>query len=163
MDRLTREHRSWNMSRIRNRDTRPERVVRSALHRLGHRFRLATGNSLPGRPDVVLPSLRLAIFVHGCFWHRHEKCKFAYTPKSRVEFWKKKFEQNIARDQRTASTLRWLGWRILVVWECQCQDRERLVSFLQKTIRERTMVRESKVKGRCREPAVMRKAGWSKV
>ncbi|MFN4241829.1 MAG: very short patch repair endonuclease [Tepidisphaerales bacterium] len=140
MDRLTSEHRSWNMSRIRNRNTRPEMVVRSALHRLGHRFRLATGNSLPGRPDVVLPSLRLVVFVHGCFWHRHDKCKFAYTPKSRVEFWQKKFEQNRARDQRAASALRRLGWRVLVVWECQCEDREQLMSFLKKTIGHRIVI-----------------------
>jgi DNA mismatch endonuclease (patch repair protein) len=89
-DRLSREHRSWNMSRIRGKDTAPELLVRSTLHRTGYRFRLHS-QTLPGRPDLMLPKYRTVVFVHGCFWHRHKCCKFAYTPKSRTAFWNAKF------------------------------------------------------------------------
>src|SRR5688572_6694552 len=125
MDRVTREHRSWNMSQIRGRDTKPELLVRSALHRLGFRFRLS-GNLLPGKPDVVLTRHGIVVFVHGCFWHRHAKCRFAYTPKSNQVFWTTKFQGNVARDKRTLRALRALGWRTVVVWECQTTDRSTL-------------------------------------
>ncbi len=118
MDILTPEKRSWNMSRIRGRDTKPELALRSALHRLGYRFRLAD-KSLPGRPDIVLPKYKAAVFVHGCFWHRHKGCKYAYNPKSKVEFWQCKFEENVARDERNISDIRSNGWIPVVVWECQ--------------------------------------------
>src|SRR5688572_20093051 len=111
---LTRERRSWNMSRIRGHDTAPERLVRSALHRAGYRFRLHK-KDLPGRPDIVLPKYRTVVFVHGCFWHRHRGCRFAYVPKSRTEFWNTKFQNNIERDRRAARTLRGLGWRVVTV------------------------------------------------
>lgn len=118
MDTLTPEKRSWNMSRIRNRDTKPELALRSALHNLGYRFRLAD-RSLPGRPDIVLPKYKAAVFVHGCFWHRHKGCKYAYNPKSKVEFWQNKFEENVARDERNISDILSNGWTPVVVWECQ--------------------------------------------
>ena len=118
VDRLSPEHRSWNMSRIRGRNTQPELAVRSALHRAGYRFRLHR-KDLPGRPDIVLPKHRTVVFVHGCFWHRHPGCRFAYTPKSRVAFWQKKFDDNVARDRRNVRALRALGWRVITVWECQ--------------------------------------------
>ena len=121
MDRLTKKKRSWNMSRIRSRNTTPERTVRSILHRLGYRFRLQS-QVLPGRPDVVLTRYKTVVFVHGCFWHRHPGCSFAYTPKSRKEFWARKFSSNIARDLRVIRTLQTLGWRVLVVWECELRD-----------------------------------------
>jgi len=124
-DRLTPEARSRNMSRIRGRDTGPERAVRSMLHRMGYRFRLHS-RSLPGKPDLVLPRYGTVIFVHGCFWHRHRGCPFAYTPKSRTEFWKNKFRDNAARDRRVARELRTLGWQVLVVWECELRDVEQL-------------------------------------
>src|SRR4051794_30936789 len=98
MDRLSPERRSWNMSRIRSRDTKPEILVRSILHRLGFRFR-KVGRKLPGKPDVILPKYRTVVFVHGCFWHRHGGCKMAYTPKSRVTFWARKFIANQNRDK----------------------------------------------------------------
>lgn len=129
MDRLTRERRSWNMSRIRSRDTKPELLVRSVLHRLGFRFRLNSVR-LPGRPDVVLTRHRTAVFVHGCFWHRHAYCRFAYQPKSNVGFWTEKFGQNVARDSRNKRALRRLGWRVFVVWECQAADRAALTKRL---------------------------------
>lgn len=113
------------MSRIRGSDTKPEVRVRSLLHRLGYRFRLHVRN-LPGRPDIVLPKHRTVIFVHGCFWHRHEGCRYAYTPKSRVEFWQAKFDENVARDQRQRRELEALGWAVAVVWECETQAEEQL-------------------------------------
>ena len=118
MDNLTPEKRSWNMSRIPNRDTKPELALRSALHRLGYRFRLSDKN-LPGRPDIVLPKYKTAVFVHGCFWHRHKGCKYAYTPKSKVEFWQHKFEENIVRHERNISDILSNGWIPVVIWQCQ--------------------------------------------
>ena len=118
VDKLSKEKRSWNMSRIRSMDTEPEKAVRSLLHRLGYRFRLHQKN-LPGKPDIVLPKYRSVIFVHGCFWHRHKGCKYAYSPKSRTEFWKKKFQGNIDRDRRHKKELKKLGWKIFVIWECE--------------------------------------------
>lgn len=118
MDRISRAHRSWNMSRIRAKDTVPELLVRSALHRLGYRFRLHK-NDLPGRPDIVLPRWKVAIFVHGCFWHRHPNCKYAYTPQSKVGFWNRKFAQNVTRDRRKLRALKASGWKVVVLWECK--------------------------------------------
>ncbi len=118
-------HRSWNMSRIKSGNTAPEIAVRSMLHRLGYRFRLHD-RSLPGRPDIVLKRHRAVVFVHGCFWHRHRGCKFAYTPKSNVVFWTTKFEGNVARDREAIRRLRRDGWRVLVVWECAVSAPARL-------------------------------------
>lgn len=110
--------RSALMGRIRGVDTGPEMTVRRAAHRLGYRFRLHR-RSLPGSPDLVFPSRRAAIFVHGCFWHRHEGCRKASTPKTRVEFWQAKFARNVERDAEVQERLRAAGWRVLVVWECE--------------------------------------------
>jgi len=118
MDTLTKEQRSWNMSRIRGRDTAIEVRLRSALHRLGFRFRKNV-RGLPGTPDIVLPKYRTVVFVHGCFWHRHANCKRATMPKSRVAFWRKKFERNIVNDRQHLRDLRKAGWRVVTVWECQ--------------------------------------------
>ncbi len=129
MDRISKEHRSWNMSRIRSRDTIPEREVRSLLHRLGYRFRLHR-RDLPGRPDIVLPKYRTVIFVHGCFWHRHPRCKYAYIPKSNRPFWEKKFKENLSRDRLVRRQLSRAGWRSVVVWECKLMDVGRLATQL---------------------------------
>ena len=118
MDTLTKEKRSWNMSRIRSKDTVPEMRVRSALHRAGYRFRLHV-KDLPGTPDIILPKYKTIIEVRGCYWHRHEGCKYAYMPKTKIEFWKKKFAENISRDQRTEKDLKAMGWRVIIVWECE--------------------------------------------
>src|SRR5262245_33533447 len=136
MDRLTKERRSWNMSRIRSRDTEPELIVRSVLHRLGYRFRLHR-RDLPGRPDVVLPKYRTVIFVHGCFWHRHSHCRYCYMPKSRVTFWKRKFEENVLRDRRARRRLKNQGWKVIAIWECELQDVERLSLGLRAALRVR--------------------------
>lgn len=129
MDRLTREHRSWNMSRIRGVNTKPEIRVRSLLHRMGFRFRLHR-KDLPGKPDIVLTKHETIIFVHGCYWHRHPGCQFAYTPKSRVEFWTTKFARNVERHFEVESELQALGWRVIVIWECETKDEEALYEIL---------------------------------
>jgi len=121
VDTLTREHRSWNMSQIRGKDTKPEVALRSLLHRAGYRFRLHT-SSLPGKPDIVLPKYRTVIFVNGCFWHRHGGCSKAYMPASRTDFWTEKFDATIERDARKSAELRKLGWTVVTVWECELQS-----------------------------------------
>ena len=120
-DIVDRQRRSEMMAGIRRRDTAPEMAVRRIAHRMGLRFRLQR-KDLPGRPDLVLPKHRLAVFVHGCFWHRHEGCRYASTPKSRVAFWTEKFESNVARDARQEAALRVLGWRVLIIWQCETRD-----------------------------------------
>ena len=115
------KRRSEMMARIRGRDTTPEIAVRRIAHRMGLRFRLHR-NDLPGRPDLVFPKHRLAVFVHGCFWHRHKGCRFASNPKSRVAFWNEKFAANVARDARQEAALKELGWSVLVIWECETRN-----------------------------------------
>ena len=134
VDRLTPEERSRNMSRIRSRDTGPEMRVRKVAHALGLRFRLHR-RDLPGTPDLVFPKYRVALFVHGCYWHRHEGCPKAYTPKSRIPFWTGKFASNTARDARKAAELSAIGWRPEVVWECETADLVQLARILQARIR----------------------------
>jgi DNA mismatch endonuclease (patch repair protein) len=109
--------RSKMMSGIRGRNTKPEVTLRHALHALGLRYRLHS-KALPGKPDLVLPRFRAAVFVHGCFWHRHEGCRFTTTPATRPEFWSEKFEGNVERDRRNLEALQKSGWRTAVVWEC---------------------------------------------
>jgi DNA mismatch endonuclease, patch repair protein len=120
MDSLTKEKRSWNMSRIRSKDTNPEKQVRSLLHKAGYRFRLHV-KSLPGCPDIVLPKYQTAILVHGCFWHRHKDCPNATVPKTRKEFWTSKFEATVKRDQKKETELQLFGWKVVVVWECEIE------------------------------------------
>lgn len=120
MDRLTPEKRSWNMSRIKSKDTTPERIVRSFLHRNGFRFRLHVKN-LPGKPDIVLSKYKTVIEVRGCFWHRHNGCKDATMPSTHTEFWQKKFAENVVRDQRSEQALKELGWQVIIIWECEVE------------------------------------------
>jgi DNA mismatch endonuclease (patch repair protein) len=110
--------RSRMMSKIRSRNTKPEIAVRSLLHQMGYRFRIHR-KDLPGKPDIVLPKYSTIILVHGCFWHQHPRCRYAYQPKSRVEFWQKKFEDNIKRDRRVRRELKKQSWKVIVVWECE--------------------------------------------
>jgi DNA mismatch endonuclease (patch repair protein) len=130
-DSLTKSRRSWNMSRIKGKDTGPEKIVRSLLHRMGFRFSLHK-STLPGKPDLVMPKHQTVVFVHGCFWHRHKGCKGATMPKSRTEWWRVKLEGNAARDQRNQTELRRTGWRVLTVWECETANREKLSNRLEK-------------------------------
>jgi DNA mismatch endonuclease (patch repair protein) len=121
--------RSRNMAAIKGRDTTPELTVRKILHRLGYRFRLHR-RDLAGTPDIVLPKYRTAIFVHGCFWHRHTGCKYTTNPKTRREFWEEKFQQNIDRDRRNSSQIIAMGWNAMVIWECELKHLEHLVKRL---------------------------------
>ncbi len=130
VDTLSPEERSRVMSRIRGKDTKPELTVRRILHSMGYRFRLHR-RDLPGNPDIVLPRHGVCIFVHGCFWHLHRKCKAARLPKTRRAWWRKKLEGNVARDKRRAATLRRLGWRVITIWECQTEKPDRLLKRLQ--------------------------------
>lgn len=131
-DILTRHERSQMMSRIRGEDTGPELFVRRALHALGYRFRTHL-REIPGTPDLVFSKRRMAIFVHGCFWHRHG-CRKTYMPKSRQEFWQAKFAGNVERDRRVQERLVRRGWRFFVTWECEIETDDtviaRLVAFL---------------------------------
>lgn len=134
-DTLTKVHRSWLMGRVKRADTKPEMIVRRLAHALGYRFRLHR-KDLPGRPDIVFPRLKKVIFVHGCYWHRHD-CAKATTPKTNVDFWRQKFERNVERDTNALTDLSKQGWRTMVVWECETKDRETLeksvAAFLEAT------------------------------
>lgn len=132
-DHVDRAKRSANMAAIHSKDTGPEIEVRRILHSLGFRYRLHV-RSLPGQPDLVFPSRRKVIFVHGCFWHRHAKCRYASLPKTRTEFWQRKFESNLVRDRKVKRELKRIGWEALTVWTCELKKSEkvtkRLIAFL---------------------------------
>lgn len=134
MDSVSKEKRSWVMSRVGGKDTGPEMLVRRLVHSMGYRYRLHQAH-LAGKPDLVFSARRAVIFVHGCFWHRHDDCKLARMPKSRLDFWGPKLEGNKARDTRKIAELNAGGWRVLVVWECELADqaklRSRLINFLE--------------------------------
>ncbi len=127
VDTLSVEARSALMSRIRNRDTKPELAVRKLLHGMGYRYRLHRSD-LPGTPDLVFPGRSSVIFVHGCFWHLHDGCKHARMPKSRVAYWVPKLKGNRTRDRRNERALRTRGWRVMVIWECQVGNLDRIES-----------------------------------
>lgn len=136
-DKLSASRRSWNMARIRSRDTNPELAVRRTLHESGYRFRLH-GSDLPGKPDIILPKYRIAIFVHGCFWHQHPRCIDCSDPKTNTKYWRPKLVANVKRDRKYRRRLRRLGWQSIVIWECQTkkaeQLRERLIRKLNSKI-----------------------------
>ena len=129
MDKISAKRRSWNMSRIQAKNSKPEVIVRSLLHKMGYRFRLHV-NRLPGKPDIVLPKYRSIVFVNGCFWHRHPGCKYAYMPKSRLDFWDRKFKETISNDRKVRDELKLLGWNVVTIWECELTDKERLTERL---------------------------------
>jgi DNA mismatch endonuclease, patch repair protein len=139
-DKISEEHRSWNMSRIKSRNTKPEILVCSLLHRMGFRFRLHGKVSkkyhpkgvLPGKPDVVLVKYKTVIFVHGCFWHMHEGCKDATIPKTRTEWWLSKLNSNVERDNKNIKELKNTGWKIIIVWECEIK----LFEILEQRLKE---------------------------
>jgi DNA mismatch endonuclease, patch repair protein len=133
IDLLTKERRSWNMSQIRCKDTKPELIVRSLLHRNGYRFRLHV-KDMPGKPDIVLAKFRTIIFVHGCFWHRHKNCPDATLPKTRSDFWTKKLTQNRERDRKNEKILNNLGWKVIIVWECEIKNPAMLINRLRKVL-----------------------------
>ena len=136
-DVFSEEKRSYVMSCVSSKDTKPEKIVRSFLHRAGFRFRLHA-RDLPGKPDVVLPKHKTAIFVHGCFWHRHPGCKRATTPKTRREFWMEKFKKNVRRDNLNQKKLKELGWEVIVVWACKLEKIKSREEALQNLVRTLT-------------------------
>jgi|GEM_PF-1843479 len=140
-DSITAEHRSWVMSRIGSKNTKPELIVRSILHRLGYRFSLR--RKLPGRPDIVMPKYQLVIFVHGCFWHQHARCPAGRVPKSNVAFWEEKFAKNKAR--------------VHVVWECELKKPDRLLAGLHKAIHEQKAPLQYTAKADLVEPTALLK------
>ena len=117
-DHISPEHRSWNMSRIKGKDTSIEVQVRSWLFSIGFRFR-KNDKRYPGKPDIVLPKYKTVIFINGCFWHRHEGCKYATTPKTNRDYWEKKFERNVTNDRLHQQQLEDMGWQVIVLWECE--------------------------------------------
>ena len=121
MDIVSPEKRSRMMAGIKGKNTKPELVVRKLVHGMGFRYRLHR-KDLPGSPDLVFSRLKKVIFVHGCFWHRHPGCRFAYTPKSNAQFWLNKLEGNTARDELALAALNAMGWEVLIVWECEVRD-----------------------------------------
>ena len=130
-DNISKKRRSWNMSRIRSGDTKPELIVRSLLHTMGYRFRLNGKVSkkyhpkgvLPGKPDIVLARYKTVVFVNGCFWHRHRKCKDATFPKTKVEWWRNKLNSNVVRDHKVTLQLKNSGWTVIVIWECEIEGK----------------------------------------
>lgn len=135
-DHLSAEKRSWNMSRIRSKDTSVEKKVRSYLFAQGFRFR-KNDPRLPGKPDIVLPKYHTVIFIHGCFWHRHPGCKYATTPSTNAEYWTKKFSRNIENDNKHSQELTSQGWKVLIVWECDIRNRfSASMDELEKAIRQ---------------------------
>lgn len=147
MDSISKERRSWNMSRIRSADTKPELLVRSALHRAGFRFRLygevskkiCAKGILPGKPDIVLAKYRLVIFIHGCFWHCHEGCKRSNIPKTNSEYWKDKLSGNKVRDLKNISKLEEMGWRPIIIWECELKSDFNIENLEKKYMRQLTV------------------------
>lgn len=124
MDNLTKEKRSWNMSRIRSENSAPEKILRSWLFKKGYRFRLYDKN-LPGKPDIILKKYKLIIFINGCFWHQHKRCKRATMPKTNSLYWTNKLERNVKRDELNKRLLKKFGWTVLTIWECQLRSKER--------------------------------------
>lgn len=136
MDVHSKEVRSYNMLRIKGKDTKPEETVRKYLFSQGFRYR-KNDKKLPGTPDIVLPKYKTVIFVNGCFWHGHEGCKYFVWPKNNAEFWHKKIRDNILRDQRKVQALDLLGWKVIVVWECKIKsDKENTLKNLMKEIKD---------------------------
>lgn len=130
-DILSSTQRSWVMSRVRSKDTTPERVVRSALHCAGYRFRLHRVD-LPGKPDIVLPKYHVAIFINGCFWHQHPGCKKSTIPQNNRDFWQRKLSRTIERDEQNRTQLQRLGWKVITLWECDIKASiDNLLEFIE--------------------------------
>ncbi|MDX2030628.1 MAG: very short patch repair endonuclease [Blastocatellia bacterium] len=137
MDNLTPEQRSRQMSLVRSKNTKPELFVRKLVFSLGFRYRLHY-RRVPGKPDLAFPGKKKVVFVHGCFWHRHEECKLARIPKSRIAFWKEKLERNRDRDQENQRAITALGWKSLVIWECEIGNVARVTKKLKRFLQEKS-------------------------
>jgi DNA mismatch endonuclease (patch repair protein) len=136
MDRLTKEERSANMSKIRSKDTLPEIRIRKTLWRMGYRYRLHC-KQLPGKPDIVITKQKIIIFVHGCFWHRHENCIEASRPKTNSEYWETKIAKNIERDKKHQEEIKQMGYKIFIIWECEVKKNiEENTKMLEKLLKQ---------------------------
>lgn len=151
MDTVDSATRSKMMSAIGGKDTGPEMVVRRFLHRQGYRYRIHR-KDLPGKPDIVIPRLKVCIFVHGCFWHRHPGCRFATTPKTRPEFWSEKFQKNVTRDLANINALEAAGWSVLIIWECQLRKGPETLSRLEQKLRLLSCVKAARGKAAAPSP-----------
>lgn len=134
----SKETRSYNMSRIKNKDTKPEVLIRSFLHKKGFRYRLHVKN-MPGKPDIVLPKYKIVIFINGCFWHGHNGCKYFKVPKTRTEWWLNKINTNINNDIKAIQSLRDLGWKIITIWECETKLKGNFVLRSNELLKEITI------------------------
>jgi DNA mismatch endonuclease, patch repair protein len=135
VDNIDRCRRSVNMSKIKSRDTGPEIRLRRMLHRMGLRFRVCL-KDLPGKPDIVFSRQRLAVQVRGCFWHQHENCRSGRLPASNLDYWKPKLERNVIRDMKNDEMLAAMGWRVIVIWECEIKNVEGVIMIANKIFRE---------------------------
>lgn len=135
MDSISAEKRSWNMSRIHSKDTKPEELVRKFLFAQGFRYR-KNDKHLPGKPDIVLPKYKTVIFVNGCFWHNHKECQGSRLPKTNTDFWEKKLEVNTVRDQKNYRILEQAGWKVLIFWECYLKNKNTAEKRLDELIKE---------------------------
>ena len=142
-DIVSKKKRSEMMSGIKGKDTNPEIATRKMMYKMGLRYRLHR-KDLPGKPDIVLGTIKLAIFVHGCFWHRHNQCKYSYSPKTRVNFWEKKFKDNVKRDMNNRHALEELGWKSAVIWECQTKDpddlKKNILNIIESSKKDRSII-----------------------
>ena len=142
-DIVSKKKRSEMMSGIKGKDTKPEIATRKMMYKMGLRYRLHR-KDLPGKPDIVLGTIKLAIFVHGCFWHRHNQCKYSYSPKTRVNFWEKKFKDNVKRDMNNRHALEELGWKSAVIWECQTKDpndlKKNILNIIESSKKDRSII-----------------------
>ena len=142
-DIVSKKRRSEMMSGIKGKDTKPEIATRKMMYKMGLRYRLHR-KDLPGKPDIVLGTIKLAIFVHGCFWHRHNQCKYSYSPKTRVNFWEKKFNDNVKRDINNRLALEELGWKSAVIWECQTKDpddlKKNILNIIESSKKDRSII-----------------------
>jgi len=134
-DTVSKEQRSRNMSLIRSTETKPETFVRSVIHGMGYRFRKNV-KTLSGKPDIVLPKYKTVIFVHGCFWHQHKGCKRATIPKSNIDYWIPKLESNVKRDKKHTADLKILGWKVVVIWECETKTADSIIKKVKKIVPE---------------------------
>ena len=136
-DTVAKTVRSRIMASVGRKDTKPELIVRSLLHRKGYRFRLQS-KKLPGTPDIILPRYHAAIFVHGCFWHQHRDCPFSKRPGSNTDYWDVKLNENIKRDENVRAKLHRLGWKVLIIWECETNNDQRIQKRIDSLVRDRS-------------------------
>lgn len=134
MDVHSKKQRSFNMSQIKGKNTKPEVLVRKHLFSKGFRYRI-NDKRYPGKPDIVLPKYKIILFIHGCFWHQHD-CKYFKWPKTNLAFWKNKIEGNIIRDRNNISELEKMGWKIIIIWECEISSKQKLESKMNKVIKQ---------------------------